>query len=133
MPYRYLEHKADVMIEATGKDFAEALESAAKAMFDVIANVGEGDEVAIKKESDNVEDLVVETLSELLAQSEVEEMPFSRFKVTKLERGQKPRIEGIAYGKRDAPRKSWVKAVTYHELMVKEENGKATIRVLLDV
>ena len=30
MPYHYLEHKADLLIEAKGKGFPEALESAAQ-------------------------------------------------------------------------------------------------------
>jgi SHS2 domain-containing protein len=41
-------------------------------------------------------------------------------------------VELEAYGEKKRPRDS-VKAVTYHELMVKEENGAWAIRVLLDV
>ncbi len=134
MPYRYLEHKADLLIEASGKDFPEALEGAAKGMADAIAKVGERDSFGIEREADTLEDLVIDTLAGLLAESEVLETPFSRFEVKKFEsKGGKFKLAGVAYGEKDAPKKGTVKAVTYHELMVKEEKGKTTIRVLLDV
>ena len=134
MPYRYLEHKADLLIEASGKDFPEALEWAAKGMADAIANVGERDSFRIEREADTLEDLVVDTLAGLLAESEVLEIPFSKFKVKKFEKkGGKFKIAGIAYGEKDAPKKGTVKAVTYHELKVREDGGKVTILVLLDV
>ncbi len=135
MPYRYLEHKADLLIEATGKDFPEALESAARGMADAIAKVGEKDSFEIEREADSLGDLVVDVLAGLLAESEVLEMPFSRFEVKKFEKtkGKRFKLMGIAYGEKDAPKKGTVKAVTYHELSVKEEKGKVTIRVLLDV
>jgi SHS2 domain-containing protein len=133
MPYSYLEHKADLLIEATGKDFVEALEAAAKGMFDAIARVSSKDSIEIEEEADSLEDLVVRTLSRLLAESDAGEIPFSKFKITKFEREPVPKLKGIAYGEQDAPRKSSIKAVTYHELSVKEEKGKVTIRVLLDI
>ena len=134
MPYKYLEHKADLLIEASGKDFLEALEWAAKGMADAIAKVGEKDPFEIEREAGSLEDLVVETLAGLLSESEVLEIPFSKFKVKRFEkRGGRFKLTGVAYGEKDAPKKGTVKAVTYHELMVKEEKGKATIRVLLDV
>ncbi|MFH1470736.1 MAG: archease [Candidatus Micrarchaeota archaeon] len=134
MPYVYLEHKADVLIEATGKDFPEAIECAAKGMADVIANVGEKDTFDVEREAESLEDLVVDTLAWLLAESEVLEMPFSRLKVKKFGHGGgKFMLSGTAYGEKDAPKKGSVKAVTYHELSVKEEKERVTIRVLLDV
>ena len=133
MPYRYLEHKADLLIEATGPNFQEALESAAQGMFDAIARVKGSDEVEIEQEGDSLEDLVAHTLSQLLSESDAGEIPFFKFKVASFERTPKLKLSGVAYGKKDAPRRGSVKAVTYHELSVKEERGKVTIRVLLDV
>jgi SHS2 domain-containing protein len=133
MPYTYLEHKADLFIEAIGKNFEDALESAAQGMFDAISKVKAKDKIEITIEADSLEDLVVRTLSDLLSQSEIEETPFSKFKVKAFERSPKFKIMGIAYGEKDAPKKSSVKAVTYHALFVKEEKGKTTIRVLVDI
>ncbi|MFH1447777.1 MAG: archease, partial [Candidatus Micrarchaeota archaeon] len=75
----------------------------------------------------------VEVLSELLSQSEIQEIPFTRFTAKSFKIEQKPTVKGVAYGKKDAPTIGSVKAVTYHELSVKEEKEKVTIRVLLDI
>ncbi|PIY60765.1 hypothetical protein COY95_00085 [Candidatus Woesearchaeota archaeon CG_4_10_14_0_8_um_filter_47_5] len=77
--------------------------------------------------------MVVAVLSELLTQSEIEEMPLSSFRVEDFSREPKPRISGGARGERGAASRGSVKAVTYHELSVKEDYGTCTIRVLLDI
>lgn len=133
MPYRYLEHKADLLVEATGQDFLDALESAAQGMIDFISRAEGPDSFEIEQTADILEDLVVRTLSEILSQSEIHEMAPSSFKVLNLKLKPELRLKGIVYGTKDAPTKASVKAVTYHELSVKQEDEKVTIRVLLDV
>ena len=133
MAYQYLEHKADLLIEAVGKDYTEALESAAKGMFEAISRAKGTETLEVSVEAEDLEDLVVRTLSTLLSESEAEETPLSKLEIKEFERTPKPRIRAVAYGEKGAPLKSTVKAVTYHELSVKEEKEKTTIRVLLDI
>jgi SHS2 domain-containing protein len=133
MPYRYLEHRADLLIEATGSGFPEALESAAQGMFDAIARVEGKETLKVSANAENLEELVVAVLSELLTQSEIEEMPLSSFRVEHFRREPRPEIAGIAKGKRGAASRGSVKAVTYHELSVKESGRQCTIKVLLDI
>ncbi len=132
MPYRYLEHKADLFIESDGKNFPEALVEAAQGMFDAIVEESGTDFFEFEIQSSSLEDLVVDVLSELLSQSEILEIPFSRLEVLSFKRDPYV-IKGKAYGRKDALTIGSVKAVTYHELSVKEKEGKVTIRVLLDI
>ncbi len=129
--YKFFDHTADILFEAYGKNFTEALENAAHAMFSVIGDAKEKEEVKVKVSAPDRESLVVRFLETLLAEADIRELVFSRVKIEKF--GGKPfEIEATAFGEKKRPRDS-VKAVTFHELQVKEEKGKCSIRVLLDV
>lgn len=132
MEYRFLEHTADIMFEAYGKSYPEALQNAAKAMFTLLGKAEEREAVEITVSAHNVEELTVCLLSDLLSHMDTHEMVFSRIVVNKFD-ARAPSVSVVAYGEKKQPRSS-IKAVTYHELMVKEEDGKGwTIRILLDV
>ena len=67
--YEILDHTADVLIRAYGKTLAEAFEHAAKAMFDIITDNSEIESMGqytIELEAPNVDQLLVDWLSELL-------------------------------------------------------------------
>ncbi|MCX6776426.1 MAG: archease [Candidatus Micrarchaeota archaeon] len=136
--YRFLEHTADVLFEAYGKNFREALENAAEAMFSVMCEIGklkEEKSFVIEEEADSLENLTVFTLSAILSESEIEEVLPKRFKVEKFaQRNGIFRIGGRVYGSRweNGKVKTCIKAVTHHLTKV-ERNGKFTVRVLLDI
>ncbi|MCX8194770.1 MAG: archease [Candidatus Micrarchaeota archaeon] len=131
MEYRFLEHTADIMFEAYGKSYPEALENAAKAMFSVIGSAKEKERVVLSVSAHSLEELTVQALADLLAYADTHEVVFSRMKVRKFD-GEKCSVELEAWGEKKRPRDS-VKAVTYHELMVKEDKDGWTIRIILDV
>lgn len=131
MDYRFLEHTADIMFEAYGKSYQQALESAAKAMFSVFGSAGEKESVSFSVSAHNLEELSVQTLADLLAYADTHEIVFSRMKVKKFDL-KSFSLEMEAWGEKKRPRDS-VKAVTYHELMVKEDRDGWTIRIILDV
>ncbi len=132
MEYRFLEHTADIMFEAYGESYPEALQNAAKAMFEVIGKAEEKEAAEFSASAHNIGELTVHLLSDLLSHMDTHEMVFSRMVVKEFD-ARHPSVSVIAYGERKRPRDS-VKAVTYHELMVEEEEGKGwTIRILLDV
>ncbi|MCX6778442.1 MAG: archease [Candidatus Micrarchaeota archaeon] len=134
--YKFLEHTADVLFEAEGKDLREAVEAAASAMFSVIANggkVGTKASFTIVEEAPNLEELVVFTLSRLLSESETREIALAKFEVRKLARGKSFSLEGKAYGEKGKRPKVCVKAVTHHEARVEESPAGVKIRILLDV
>ena len=129
--YRFLEHTADILFEAYGKSYEEAFQNSAHAMFSVFGKAGEGERASFSVSAHNIEELTVQALADMLAYMDTHEMVFSSVQVTAFDAGKK-HIEFTAFGEKKQPRDS-VKAVTYHELMVKEDKGGWIIRILLDV
>lgn len=129
-----MEHTADAMIEAFGKDLSERFANAAYAMFDQITDVTKVEpkgEVKILLNSDTREQLLVDFLQELLFLHDTEGFVFSEFKV----KTDGKRLEALARGETfDESRhekRSVVKGVTYHRLEFDDWEGKVT--VLFDV
>jgi len=131
--FRFLEHTADIMFESYGKSYPEALENAAHAMFSVFGTAKEKETMRLSLSAHNIEELTVQALADLLAYMDTHEIVFSRARVVDFD-AERNFIDIEAFGEKKRPRDS-VKAVTYHELMVKEdkETGDWTIRILLDV
>jgi len=131
MEYKFLEHTADVMFESYGKSYEEALENAAKAMFSILGNAKEKEHFQFSVSAHDLEELSVQTLADLLAYADTHEIVLSRMKVLKFDR-KACLLEIEAWGEKKRPRDA-VKAVTYHEIMVKEDEKGWTIRMILDV
>jgi SHS2 domain-containing protein len=129
--YKFFEHVADIMFESYGKDYPEALENSAKAMFSVFGKAEEKESAEFAGTAHNLEELTVQLLADVLAYMDTHEIVFSRLQVTSFDR-KKVHAEAKAFGERKRPR-DVVKAVTYHELMVKEDSKGWTIRLILDV
>lgn len=137
--YKFLEHTADVLFEASGGSFEEALEAAADALFETICDVnqvGEKKRIDVSEKAGNLEDLVAFTLSDLLSEMEAEELFLKKFKVENFGKREGGFfIEGKAYGAEMNPEvgKTVVKGVTHGMLKVEGKKGKWKIRVLLDI
>lgn len=129
--YRFLEHTADILFEAYGQTYEEALQNSAHAMFSVFGTAGESEHATFSVSAHNIEELTVQALADMLAYMDTHEIVFSRLQVTAFD-AKKKHIEFIALGEKKQPRDS-VKAVTYHELEVKKDKKGWTIRILLDV
>ena len=129
--YRFLEHTADIMFEAYGKSYPEALENSAHAMFSVFGEAGEGEHATFRVEAHNIEELTVQALADMLTYMDTGEIIFSRAHVLSYD-AKRHTLEIEAFGEKKRPRDS-VKAVTYHELMVAHDKKGWTIRILLDV
>ena len=131
MQYKFLEHTADIMFEAYGKSYEEALQNAAAAMFFVIGEAKPLEHRHFSVSAQNIEELTVFALSDLLTSSDTDDFIFSKISVKQFD-ASKLTLEIDAYGEKKRPLMS-VKAVTYHELLVKEEKDGWTIRILIDV
>ena len=143
-PFEFKEHVVDVLYEAYGFSFKEALENAALAMFNVVSDthkVREESSVEVREEADTLEELVGFTLGDLLSELDSREMFFKKFEIKKFEKMQDGEylLEGIATGSDAQPEMGGtvVKAVTYHEIKVEKTiaNGQEhwKITVLLDI
>lgn len=139
--YQFVEHTADVIIEAWGDTIEEAFESAALGMYEVMTEtqrVGGGEAYCFEIEGIDLENLLYRWLEELLITTDSKGILFSGFKVYAIERiAGSFRLRGCAYGERfnrERHRsKTAVKAVTYHQMMICEEGGKWKLRYTLDI
>ncbi|MBI5036847.1 archease [Candidatus Micrarchaeota archaeon] len=139
MEYQFLEHTADILYEAYGATFKEALETAAKVLFEETADlkqVNSTKKVAIKEKAKTLDELAAFVLSDLVAERDARGLFFKSFKIDSLEQTRNGfTLNGTVEGgpaTRDAG-KTEVKAVTHHETKAFEKDGKWTIRVLLDI
>jgi len=132
---------SDIYVEVWGETLEEAFEYAAKAMFDSMTDLNTIDEKLEEKisaEGEDEHELLYSWLENLLVKYEVDGVVFSRFKVLGIKRENgKLRLEALAYGENlnleKHPSKVEIKAVTYHMMEIKRENGKVVLRVLFDI
>ena len=134
--FEILEHTADVGIIAYGTNMKEAFGNAAKALFSLITELDDVEEVEyrdIELTAPDQESLLVEWLNELIYLFDVENIIFKRFDITRLNNTQ---LKARSYGQRvDSSRhklKTGVKAATYHMLKIDRDNG-CRVQVLFDI
>ena len=136
MPERYeiIDHTADILIRTKGNDLNNAFENAGFALFDTMCDAASVKPLTTKKikcAANDIEQLLVDWLSELLFICDVDDMLFSVFEVqiygTKLE----ARIKGERIDPDRHHLKTDIKAITYHMLEVDEETS--TVQMLFDI
>jgi len=139
--FKFLEHMADAYIAAYGKDLAEAFENAAAAMFEVMTEIEKVKpevEDYVEVEAADEYALLYNWLEELLVKSEINEMLYSKFEISELARTAdgfrlKAKIWGEKFNPEKHPQKVGVKAVTYHQMEIRKEPGKTTVKFILDI
>ena len=134
--FEILNHTADVGIIAYGADMNEAFANAAKALFSLITDLDDVEEVThrdIELTAPDQESLLVEWLNELIYLFDAENMLFKRFDIAQL---SDTHLKARSYGsKADSSRhklKMGVKAATYHMLKIDKSNG-IKAQVLFDI
>jgi len=134
--FEIIDHTADVGIRAYGADIKQAFANAAKALFSLITELDNVEEVLhrdIELTATDQESLLVEWLNKLIYLFDAENIIFKRFDITKLANTQ---LEAICYGEKvDKSRhelKIGVKAATYHMLKIDKDDG-CQVQVLLDI
>ena len=124
--YEIIDHTADIGIKAYGENLAESFENAAKAMFDIITDKSKIDSIGeyeIKLEAPDLEQLLVDWLSELLFLNTAENLVFGVFKI-KIDKKNfylNAKIFGEKFNRSKHRIGIEIKAVTYHMLKVKNE------------
>ena len=137
MDYELLDHTADAGIRVRADDVKGIFQEAALALFDIITDL-EKIEVHLEREiaveGSGREELMVAWLTELLYLHEVEELLFCDFALSEVDEGS---IKGVARGERFHKGrhviKTSVKAVTYHQLEIKEKDGLWYAQIIFDV
>ena len=134
--FEIVNHTADVGIIAYGADVNQAFANAAKALFSLITELDNVEEVLhrdIELTAPDQESLLVEWLNELIYLFDTENIIFNRFDITGL---TKTRLKARSYGEKvDSSKhrlKTGVKAATYHMLKV-DKDGGYKVQVLFDI
>lgn len=138
--YRFLEHMTDAVIEAYGGTVEEAFEQAARGLNDTMIDlkgVQPDRELKITAEGHDFESLLFDWLDKVMLTLVADGIVMSDFsvKIRKTDAGYA--LDGIAKGEaldlKKHEYKVEIKAVTYHEMSIKQEAGRTTVRFLLDL
>ncbi len=137
-PFEILDHPADVGFLTRGRTLDELFANAALAMMSLgwqLEGVVETEHRKIEAFGEDVESLLYDWLSAVLATADADRLVFRRFEV----HVETPpaNARGIAWGEsidrsRHHPR-TYVKAVTFHQFEVRQTDQGWTARVYLDV
>ena len=134
--YRYLDHMTDAVIEAYGNNLEEAFENAAKGLNDTMVDlktVRPDREIKISASGHDLYSMLFDWLDKVMLLLVADGIVTSEFSVKINDFS----LDGIAKGEPlNLDRHKYkveIKAVTYHEMQVTQENGRATVRFLLDL
>ena len=145
--FRYLDHMTDALIEAYGSTIDEAFENSARGlvntMFD-LGNISANLEVKIEANGHDLYSLFYDWLEKVMLAILIEKIILCDFRVNistteKIPDGYTYFLTCTARGEHlDLEKhhlKVEIKAVTYHEMQIKEEKEKNTVttRFLLDL
>jgi protein archease len=129
----------DAVIEANGETLEEAFENAAKGVNDTMVDlktVRPDREIRIAAEGHDLYSLLFDWLDKVMLLLVADGIVMSEFSV-KIRQNNRYLLEGVAKGEKlDLDRHRYkveIKAVTYHEMEIRQEKGKATVRFLLDL
>ena len=135
--FEQIDHPSDIGLIAYGKSPEETLANAAYGMFSLMTDLNRvkskvSFEINIK--ADDLESLLVQWLSELLYLYETKLILFNEFKINSLTKNKISATvlgESIEAGRHQIARH--IKAVTYHQLTLKNMEGQWIVSVIFDV
>ena len=137
MNYEVLEHTADIGIRAWGRTLAELFENAALAVESVAVELERVEPrivYTISASGEDRESLLVNWLNEIVYYLDGRRLAISRFRVDSL---SETHVAGHGWGEpRDSerhPPRIVVKAATYHQLRISEEDQRWVAEVYLDI
>ncbi|MBU1203450.1 MAG: archease [Nanoarchaeota archaeon] len=120
--YRFVEGPtSDVMFEAYGKTSKELFENSALALSEVICKIKQvkpKNKIKVQVRAESLRELLFNWLQEIIAQVDINEMFFSKFKITKI---TDTTLTAELYGQPIQPElgETVVKAITRHNFTLK--------------
>ena len=137
MHFEILDHTADIGIVVHGENLKALFENAGEAFFHLITDlrkVKRRVEKRIDIEGESLDRLMVDWLSELLYLHDVESLLFKGFEVESVgEDGLKAVVKGEPFQAGVHVIKTEVKAVTYHQIEVRQKNGRWRAQIIFDL
>lgn len=131
--YEEIEHTADVALRVRAPTLEGLLTKAAEGMFTLMTDVAQVPVVSqreIEVEGADPETLLVNWLSELLYQAEIHQQTYRAFEVSITEPHH---LKGVARGGPSGEIRKQIKAVTFHDLHIKEHDGQLETTIVFDV
>ncbi|MDW7982622.1 MAG: archease [Thermomicrobium sp.] len=141
MPYQYLDHEADIGLEATGRTLEEALSDGVRGLLALLVDpetVEPRETVSVHASGEDAGALYVALLNAVLAAVDIHGMFFRDFRLDRLERVDDHwAVEGTLSGEPiDLARHAVeieVKAATYGGLLAEERETGWRLRCVLDL
>jgi SHS2 domain-containing protein len=130
--YREIEHTADWELEAWAPDLPGLLEQAARGMYvlsGTLLQPGHRQSRSFSIEMSDPENLLVQFLSELLYYSENEGLAFDSFAFNFQDQSFSAYLEGSPISETEKE----IKAVTYHNLEIRQSEQGLQVRIVFDV
>ena len=135
--FRILEHPSDVGIEATGASLKEAFENSARGLLSLIISTESVDprqERFVELKSADLPNLLVKWLSEILYLYDGEDFIVGEVEIERISpKGLEAIVRGESVDEARHPMNMDIKAVTYHQLKIREKRDGCLIRVFLDI
>jgi SHS2 domain-containing protein len=135
--FEILDHTADIGIIVRGENLKALFENAGKGFFHLITDlrkVKRRVERRVNIGGESLDRLMVDWLSELLYLHDVENLLFRGFEVDSVgEDGLKAIVKGEPFQEGIHVIKTEVKAVTYHQIEVRQENGRWRAQIIFDL
>jgi len=136
LSFEYLEHTADIIIRAKGKDLKEAFSQAALGFYGVITNLEQITPNSSKNftiESEDIQSLLYDFIDQLIFTFDTEYFISNSIEVTKLERVSDEKyyleviLQGEAFQIGKHEQKTEVKAMTYSFMKIGEDFVEFTL------
>lgn len=132
-----LDHPADVRLRIRGQNMTELLENAARGMIQVFLDpdtVEDRDSFSVEAEGEDAESLLINWLQEILFTFDAERFAPCKVEIAALEEG---RVVGRLGGEEFDPERhgtrTEIKAVTWHDLDLRESEAGLEVTILFDV
>jgi len=136
MKYEYIKDlTSDVAFKAYGEDMKEVFENSAEALLSIFCDIEKiepKDKLIIEAKGEDPKDLLFNWLQQLIAEIDIEQMFFSKFKITEI---TKKRLTAECYGEPLDMDKAGtvVKSVTNYLFNLEEKDGKFISTVSVDI
>jgi len=134
---RFIDHTGDIGVVIFGKSLPELFQHAAESFFFIVTEpktIHEVESRSFSLDAPGLEELLVSWLNEFLYLFETQGLLFRRFEIKNL---SKEHLEATAWGEKYVegkhPIKRIIKAVTFHQLMIAEKNGRWQTQIIFDL
>ena len=136
-PFTILDHPADLGIEARGATLHEAFENAARGLVSVILDLSTvecQESRVVEISAADIEQLLVKWLAEVLYLYDGQRFVGKEFTIGEMTPHRlKATVTGEQFSVTKHRTKMDVKAITYHQLLVRQDKDGGLVRVFLDI